>query len=95
MKMKQKTIGAVYGKLHSSSPSVKVHERYKKSTIFILTYLESDTTTMVKYKVDANDETSMTDQMKQNLTIYLVKIPAYGVGSQIGIIYPVHFYTKS
>ena len=39
---------------------------------------------MAKYKVDANDETYMTDQMKQNLTIYLVKISAYGVGSQIG-----------
>ena len=80
--MKQKAIRAVYGKLHSPNPSLKVHERHKKSTI--LAFLESDTITMAKYKVDANDETSMTDQMKQNITIYLVKISAYGVGSQIG-----------
>ena len=47
---------------------------------------------MVKYK-DTNDETHMTQQMKPNLTMRLVKISAYGVGSQIGgvanmILYP-------
>ena len=39
---------------------------------------------MAKYKVDANDETHMADQMKQNLTMCLAKISAYDVGSQIG-----------
>ena len=39
---------------------------------------------MVKYKVDANDETHMTKQTKQNLTMHLFKISARDVGSQIG-----------
>ena len=82
--MKRKAISDVYGRLHSSNPYLKVHKRHKKSGIFILTFLESDNITMAKYEVDANDETYMTDQMKQNLTIYLVKIYAYGVGSQTG-----------
>ena len=38
----------------------------------------------VKYKVNTNDETRMTEQMKPNLTRHLVKISAYDVGSQIG-----------
>ena len=39
---------------------------------------------MMKYKVDANEETHMAEHMKQNLTMHLVKISAYDVGSQIG-----------
>ena len=39
---------------------------------------------MVKYEVDANGKTHMIEQIKQNLTMHLVKISAYGVGSQIG-----------
>ena len=84
MEKKQKSIRAVYGMLHLWKPPFKVHERHKKSTIFILTFLESDTTTVAKYKVDANDETHMADQMKQNLTMHLVIISAYDGGSQIG-----------
>ena len=61
-----------------------MHERHKKSTIFILTSLESGTITMVKYKVNTNDETHMTEQMTPNLAMHLVKISAYDVGSQIG-----------
>ena len=39
---------------------------------------------MVKYKVDASEETHMAEQMKQNLTMHLVKISVYDVGPQIG-----------
>ena len=84
MKKKQKAIRAVYSMLHLWKLSFKVHERHTKSTTFILTFLESHTTMMVKYKVDANDETHMADQMRRNLTMHLVKISAYDVGSQIG-----------
>ena len=72
MKKKEKPIRADYGMSHLWKPLFKVHERHKKSTIIILTFLESDTTTVVKYIVDANDETYMADQMKQNLTMHLV-----------------------
>ena len=61
-----------------------MHERQRKSTIFISKSLESDTTTVAKYKVDANDETYVTEQIKQNLTMHLVEISAYDVESQIG-----------
>ena len=84
MKKKQKAIRGVKVMLHLWKPSLKVHERHKKSTIFILTFLESETTTVAKYKVDANDEAHMADQMKRNLTTHLVKFSAYDVGSQIG-----------
>ena len=56
----------------------------RKALFFILTSLESDTTKVAKYKVDANDETHMTKQMKQNLTMHPVKISAHDEGSQIG-----------
>ena len=84
MKKKQKAIHAVNGRLHLWKPSFKVHERHKKNPIFILTFLESDTSTVAKYEVDADDETHMADQMKWNLTMHLVKTSTYDVGSQMG-----------
>ena len=39
---------------------------------------------VAKYKADAHGETHMIEQMKQNLTMHLVNISDYDVGSQIG-----------
>ena len=51
-----------------------MHEARKKSAILIFTSLRSDITAVVKYKVDANDDTHMTEQMTRNLTMHLIKI---------------------